>query len=127
MGHSKHHFEKHNHPLALNIKRISKEQEEATEEKKITKLAIGKEGGADVEDHFDTRATVVCLACDKELDSTGKFIAPIVDSILLSKSAFFESQVSEWELEIRECEHTKNLDQTGAQQIASKTLAHCGD
>jgi ubiquitin carboxyl-terminal hydrolase 5/13 len=124
-GHSTHHFQKTMHPIILNIKKIPKEEE--GEEKKITKLAIGKEGGADIEEKFDTIATLKCLQCDKDLDKTGQFIAPIVDSLLLAKSAFFESQVGEWEQEIKECDHTKNLDQTGAQQIASKSLAHCND
>lgn len=124
-GHSKHHFEKTNHALVLNIKKIPKENTEE-DENKITKLAIGKEGGAGIEDPFDTITTLYCLACDKELDSSGDFIRPIVDGVIQSKSAFFESQVGEWELEIKECEHTRNLDQTGAAQIASKSLAHCG-
>lgn len=126
MGHSKHHFSKTNHALVLNIKKILKE-DETGEANKITKLAIGKEGGADIEDKFDTIATLYCLACETTLDTSGDFIRPIVDAVLSSKSAFFESQVGEWELEIKECEHVKNLDQTGAQQIASKSLAHCGN
>lgn len=67
------------------------------------------------------------MACDKQLDPTGNFIAPIIDSVIQSKSAYFESQVGEWEAEIKECEHTRELDQTGAEKIASKSLAHCND
>jgi len=124
MGHSKHHFSKTNHALVLNIKKVLKEEHEEGGNK-ITKLAIGKEGGADIEDRFDTIATLNCLSCEKELDSSGEYIKSIVDGVLSSKSAFFESQVGEWEQEIKECEHVKNLDQTGAQQIAAKAMAHC--
>jgi len=35
------------------------------------------------------------------------------------------SAVQEWELELKQCEHTLTLDQTGAQRIADKALAHC--
>jgi len=33
--------------------------------------------------------------------------------------------VQEWELEIKPCEHTLTLDQSEAQKIAIKALAHC--
>jgi len=125
MKHSQHHFDKSNHPLVLNIKKIPKDMEE--DDNKITKLAIGKQGGANVEDNFDTMTSLRCIPCNKELDTTGDFISPIVDTVIQSKSAFFQSQVGEWEQEIKECEHTKNLDQTDAQQISSKAMAHCGD
>jgi ubiquitin carboxyl-terminal hydrolase 5/13 len=125
LGHSKHHFEKSNHPIVLNIKKIPKDIEE--DENKITKLAIGKEGGANIEDHFDTISTLHCMECDKDLDKSGEYISPIVNTVVQSKSAFFESQVGEWELEIKECEHTRKLDQSNSHKIASKALAHCGD
>ena len=121
MGHDRQYYEQTKYPLFLNIRKVPKPLEEGSN--KITKLAIGKEGGADIEDKFDTITKLLCLACDKELDKTGAFIAPIIDSIVLSKSAFFESQVGEWELEIKECNCVKNLDQTGAVKIAEKSMA----
>lgn len=105
---------------------MAKEIEEG-KESKITKLAIGVEGGGGIEDPFDTITTLHCIPCGLELDKTTTFIAPVIDSVVLSKSAFFESQVGEWELEIKECEHIKNLDQTGSTKIESKALAHCGN
>lgn len=124
MGHTQHHLDKTGHSIVLNIKKIPKDPN--AEENKITKLAIGKEGGANIQDNFNVFATLHCLKCQKELDTSGAYIAPIVESILNSKSAFFQSQVGEWEQEIKECEHTRGLDQTGAQMIANKALAHCG-
>jgi len=61
LGHSRHHYEQSNHPLALNIRKIPIEPE-ADESKKITKLAIGVEGGADIEDKFITETTLICVA-----------------------------------------------------------------
>lgn len=52
----------------------------------------------------------------------------MVDSILIHQSAFFESRVEEWEEEeVKECPHTKNLDQSSAKEIASKSLASCNN
>lgn len=57
MGHSKHHYDQSQHPVMLNIKRTPKEEEEGSN--KITKLAIGKEGGADIEDNFNTETSLI--------------------------------------------------------------------
>jgi ubiquitin carboxyl-terminal hydrolase 5/13 len=68
---------------------------------------------------------VFCHNCQKHLDETHAKVKPLVDSILLSQSANDASQIAEWELELQACEHTLTLDQTGAQKIATKALAHC--
>jgi ubiquitin carboxyl-terminal hydrolase 5/13 len=125
MGHSQQHFEKSGHPIIMNIKKVPILIEGEAPKKEITKLAIGKEGGADVEDPFETYTSVRWLQCDLEVDKTGAFIAPIVDAILLHKSAFFESQVGEWEQEIKEWDHVKNLDQSESTTIPEKALAGC--
>ena len=66
-----------------------------------------------------------CHACDKYLNHQDPKVSPLVDSILLAQSAYQQSAVTEWELELQACEHTLTLDQTGAQKIAEKSLAHC--
>lgn len=62
----------------LNIKQILKEPESVEDPPEITKLAIGKAGGADITKEYDTIATLKCVACDKELDKTKDFIEPLV-------------------------------------------------
>lgn len=71
--------------------------------------------------------TVKCLACSKALDNRSSQLSGLVDSILLSQSAYFQQTISEWELKLEQCEHTLTLDQTGAHKIANKSLAHCGE
>ena len=77
----------------------------------MTKVAIGKPGGIDAEtDKYNTEVKVYCHACAKYLDHTNPQVAPLVDSILLAESAFNQSAVEEWELELKPCEHTLTLD-----------------
>lgn len=108
--------------------RIFKTPKSVDEPVKVTKLAIGKPGGIDPEqDKWETSVKVYCHACDAFLDHTHQQISSMVDSVLLAQSAFEQSAVAEWELEINPCEHTLTLDQSGAQRIAEKSLAHCAE
>jgi ubiquitin carboxyl-terminal hydrolase 5/13 len=92
----------------------------------ITKLAIGKPGGIDPDvDNYDTIVTLKCLECNKALDHTQPQISGLIDSVLLSQSAYFSQTLQEWELKLESCDHTRNLDQSTARKIASKSLAHC--
>ena len=102
------------HPIYMNIKMVEKpaEKDEEGEDKpkEITKLAIGKPGGVDLDtDKYDTLATVFCYGCQKELplDAVSK---PLVDSVLLANSAFNASTIAEWEVKLNDCEHTVTLD-----------------
>jgi len=81
-SHSAIHFKNTHHSLVL---RIFKTPKTDIEEKKVTKLAIGKPGGVDAEtDKFDTSVKVYCHACDTFIDHTIPEVASIVDSILLA-------------------------------------------
>lgn len=51
----------------------------------------------------------------------------MADSVMQAQSAFNESTVKEWEAELLECPHTKNLDQSGSVKIVEKAAAHCGE
>ena len=82
--------------------------------------------GIDAEtDKYDTVARVICRACNKDLDITHPEVAPLVASVLLANSAFNATGVEEWELELKECEHTKNLDQSGAKVVVSMDNSKC--
>lgn len=96
----------------LNIRLTPKIAEGNTsEEKKITKLAIGKPGGIDADtDKFDTHASVICKLCNAQLPTEEPDVASIVDSILLAQSAYNANSISEWEQELKTCQHTENLD-----------------
>jgi hypothetical protein len=72
------------HPIYVNIKMLRKPETEA-QEQKVTKLAIGKPGGVDMEeDKYDTIPTVICKACDKALDITNNEVSNMASSIILA-------------------------------------------
>jgi ubiquitin carboxyl-terminal hydrolase 5/13 len=124
-NHSCIHFSKTEHPIVVRIFKTPKKVDEPV---KVTKLAIGKPGGIDPEtDNFETSVKVYCHSCKAYLDHSNEKISPMVDSILLAQSAFDQSAVEEWELEINPCEHTLTLDQTGSSKIAEKVIAHCNE
>lgn len=103
-------------------------KKEGGQPEQVTKLAIGKPGGIDADtDKYDTDASVFCRACDKNLDMTNPQVASLVDSILLSNSAFNQTGVEEWELELKECNCVKNLDQSEAKVVTSMEDAKCND
>lgn len=51
----------------------------------------------------------------------------MVDSVLLAQSAYNQNTIQEWELELKTCTHTDNLDQSNSSVIADKAMAHCGE
>ena len=110
-NHSLLHFNLTNHAIVLNIKLIPKEVDNSQkEEKKITKLAIGKPGGIDADtDNYDTEVTLKCHACQSVLDHTEPKISGMVNSIILSESAYFKSTVGEWEQDLKSCFHVESL------------------
>ena len=95
--HYKHHVDQKNHPIYLHLKQVAIKTEQEMKDQDITKVAIGKEGGATYQVEYETITSLGCSICQKELDKTGNWIAPIVDSVVMSNSAFFQSNVGEWE------------------------------
>lgn len=112
----------------MNIKMVPKAVTELDKPAEITKLAIGKPGGVDAEaDKWETTAEVFCMACKMILSTDNATVANMVKSVMMAQSAFNDTTVSEWELELTPCAHTKNLDQSQSKPIAAKELAHCGE
>ena len=125
-AHSHIHYEKSGHPLVLNVRNVRILSSQSSEPQKITRLAIGKEGGAGYSpDQWDTQLSLKCLACRIPLDRADD-LEPLVNSILISNSALMENAVGEWEMEHKPCTHTRGLVQTGG-PIAEKSLAGCGE
>mmetsp|Transcript_5447 Transcript_5447/g.9202 ORF Transcript_5447/g.9202 Transcript_5447/m.9202 type:complete len:152 (+) Transcript_5447:3-458(+) len=91
-NHSLVHKNNSGHQIVLNIKKVLKE--EANKPVEITKVAIGVPGGIDpLVDKYDTKVSVHCHGCDKDLDHSNAMVKPLVDSILLSQSASEQSQI----------------------------------
>ena len=114
----------------LNIKQIKKEKVQKNEEpKKITKLAIGKPGGADFTgDDWEQILEVTCLECNKTLDyEKDNEIKSLVTSVLNASSENEKEDIKAWEEEIYPCEHTLTLVQNEGIKIAEKSIAKCND
>ncbi len=114
----------------LNIKQRKKEKVQKDEEpKKITKLAIGKPGGADFTgDDWEQILEVTCLECNKALDyEKDNEIKSLVTSVLNASSENEKEDIKAWEEEIYPCEHTLTLVQNEGIKIAEKSIAKCND
>lgn len=118
------------HPIFMNIKLIPKAVDPVTgnlKSQQVTKLAIGMPGGVDAEtDKYDTSVVVHCRECNSDIPLAHARVASLVDSVLLANSAYNQSSISEWELELKSCAHIKSLDQSHSSRIAEKNLASCG-
>lgn len=64
-------MQQNNHSVFLNLKQIKKESEDKDNNSKITKLAIGKPGGADFSgEEWELQLKMRCLMCNLEVDYT---------------------------------------------------------
>ncbi|CAG8563601.1 127_t:CDS:10, partial [Paraglomus occultum] len=128
--HAKLHYQKTNHPLTLNIRRIKKEKRKRVSDEeepplKISKLVIVPEAEEDKYEYF-TR--VKCYACgESEIDKTNGILPIIIDSVMTSLSASKKSEIQAWEQEIVACDHTRQLVQDPKTLLESQSLAHCND
>ena len=134
-NHSNLHYLQRSHPLVLNIKDKLVEEEPSlnnthTKEQKITKIAIGKPGGLDLQsnENWERELIVKCNSCDVLIDySKNGRLSDLVTSILNTSSGEVKSDIAAWELQINPCEHTLTLQQYQGVHIASKLKATCND
>ena len=104
-NHSQEHFEKTGYPLYLNIKKVEKAQPERAEQKEITKLAIGTEGGANnpyFNKEYDEIYTVVCKKCPGTINQEN--FSGLIQSIKNAGGVNQMEQAAAWELDILPCE-----------------------
>ncbi|KAL4447002.1 hypothetical protein ABPG74_014974 [Tetrahymena malaccensis] len=121
-NHSLLHFQQHNHPIVLNIKLIERPPQQQEEQQDLTKLAIGKPGGAIANQiEYDEIYTLRCLACNKNLDN--QLLDGVIKSIQQENSAFKKQDICEWELDIQPCEHTLTIEQIPKDM--TQGLNHC--
>lgn len=95
----------------------------------ITKLAIGKPGGVDLEpEKWEMKLKILCLNCKKDFSTDlNEIIKNTVNYILNSSSASESNELKAWELEIKPCKHTLELVQDKNVKILSKNEAQCND
>ncbi|ETS63547.1 hypothetical protein PaG_01842 [Moesziomyces aphidis] len=129
--HSRLHFEKTQHPLVVNIRRVRKPapvRADGDQPSVPKKLAIAAESDADKYDHVTVPR---CLACDpagpgKELPMTDK-LDEVIRGIMTAMSSAQQSEVKAWEEEIVACQHTRELVQPGERvKLEPSGLASCG-
>ena len=114
----------------MNVKDRKKEKVDKKEEQKtITKLAIGKPGGADFTgDEWEQIIEIRCLECNKSLEyEKDNEIKSLVTSVLNASSENEKEDIKAWEEEIFPCEHTLTLVQGEGIKIAEKSIAKCND
>jgi len=64
-------MQQNNHMVFLNMKQVKKETEDEENNSKITKLAIGKPGGADFSgEEWELQLKLCCLMCNIDVDYT---------------------------------------------------------
>ncbi len=119
--------------MVLNIRETLIHEENISisqSEPKITKIAIGKPGGIELDSNekWERWQSVHCKACNVDIDYTkDSRLNDLVTSILNTSSAENKDKVVDWELDILPCEHTLTLHQDEGVQIASKLSATCAD
>ena len=116
--------------MCLKEYKVEPNPNEEKKPQQITKLAIGKPGGADFSDEkWEQSIEIKCLKCNKTLPSSSQSqkIKDLIQSILMSSSENEKSGIKAWEEEIFPCEHTLTLHQNEGIKIAEKSIAKCND
>jgi ubiquitin carboxyl-terminal hydrolase 5/13 len=100
----------------MNIRQTRKDlQVERSPLKKLT-VSSGEE--------WEAQIFFKCLICEFPLNPDPQ-VQSLMDSLLQTNSAMFQSSVNQWEQEIFPCEHTLTLVQSSS-LVAEKSLAKCG-
>ncbi|RUS28665.1 hypothetical protein BC938DRAFT_481615 [Jimgerdemannia flammicorona] len=124
--HAQTHFLKTQHPLVLNIQRVTLDKPKRADDdtpppQKISKLAIVPENEEEKYEHW---TKVKCYACDGvEVERTTGNLPTIIDSVLASLTYTKQSEIKAWEQEIVPCDHTRHLQQSPPHKLESQS--HC--
>ena len=125
------------HPVALNVRRREKAKPEGAADggdgedgdgepaKKITKLAIGVEGGADgVGKEYEFEYRVRCKECNVDLDEAqlDATVAQTIEIVKAAASAAVQDSMDAWEVKIQPCEHVLLLEQAARPADAPPVL-----
>lgn len=114
----------------MNIKEQKVPEDPSEKEPKIiTKIAIGKPGGADFTgEKWEQIIEVYCKECKKVIDyQKDEQLKALVTSVLNTSSESDKSGIKAWEEEIFPCEHTLTLQQDQGVKLAEKAMAKCSE
>ena len=112
----------------MNIKERKVEDNQKEKEiPKITKLAIGKPGGADFSgEQWEQLIEVNCKICNITIDyEKNEQLKALVTSVLNAATEIDKSGIKAWEEEILPCEHTLTLEQHQGIKICDCSLKKC--
>ena len=126
-NHTKLHLLKKNHNIYMNLREVKIEKKE--KEIKITKIAVGLPGGADLEEEkYDQKIEIICLSCNKKIEyENDEKLKSLVTSIINSSSESQKSEIKAWEEKIYPCEHTLTLEQDIGKIIKENELNKCNN
>eukprot|EP00128_Syssomonas_multiformis_P018987 Colp12_sorted_trinity150504_noHs@9584 len=125
LQHAAGHARKFGHPVALNVKRIEM-KEDSEPAQKITKLAIGVSGGANIDVHeYKYQKKLFCHECQVEIPYTEGPLSSVVEAVMQAPSQMRKDALQQWQDEVVACSHTKELKQLAGDAVASKAMAHC--
>ena len=123
--HAVQHVALQQHPLALSIQKICKNPTATFDPVKITKLAIGKPGGIDFQaEEYETITKLICLQCNKEVKPSND-TQQLVTQILNAHTVSEQFTLKEWEAELIECKHCKDLKQVDIHPLPKENIK-CG-
>ncbi|EMR11231.1 hypothetical protein PNEG_00820 [Pneumocystis murina B123] len=102
------HFERTQHPLVVNIRRITKNMDQRNKSlQKQRKLVIEEKIEA-----YDIQTCVKCYSCKiSDICDESGHLKNVIDSILSSPSSIQKNEMKSWEQEITCCEHAFSLFQ----------------
>ena len=126
-NHTKLHSMKKNHNIYMNLKEIKKERK--NKEVKITKLAVGLPGGAELEeDQYEQKIEIICLKCNRIIPhENDEKLNKLTIAIINSSSEAQKSDIQAWEEKIYPCEHTLTLEQNAGKILTENDLNKCND
>lgn len=125
-NHTDLHSDSFQHFIYLNIKKHVKLIKSGSEN--ITKLAIGVEGGVGIDlEEVTFSYFLICKHCDVAISDIPQNYNFLIKSIEEHKNAYESIQLASWELEMRSCQHSRNLHEKAISSTVVPDLTKCGN
>lgn len=124
-SHTELHYGTSGHSVFLNVHKNVKIVKGNTDN--VTKLAIGVEGGVGVDlEEITYNYLIKCVPCHKSIDVPGEY-ANLVKSIEEHKTAYDSVQLQTWELEVKPCDHSRQLLKNQQVESFKVDISRCSD
>eukprot|EP00474_Spongospora_subterranea_P010388 CRZ10846.1 hypothetical protein [Spongospora subterranea] len=130
LDHAKRHAEVSSHTIALHSSRhLIPVQPDSARPQKVTKLAIGGEGGFPLPSSpaFKQVTSFRCMVCPDAPEKETAGFESFVDAALNHKSLADQATIESWEEERISCDHVRNLSQIFNVAPLNKSSSHCNE